>query len=523
MKQSIFSFPKNLIYLITYILFVFFVFIPILYTFGTIFFADNSFFGNIKFLNKDIFILLAKSCLIASIIAVLSTFFGTILAFLIYKTNLVLKNFLKIALLFPLFLSPYILAVAWKDFFYLFFHNTNLISSNFGLVMILTFVFTPLSMLIIGSAFSNINSEIEEAALIFTKLPKVIVKITLSMLKPAFFTSFVLVFILSISEFSVPAFFGVKVFTTEIFTQFSAFYNHSLAILQSVLLITVCVLLLFADRKHLSDAPFLSVGGKGTKSKLYSFKNNSFWGLTFVLTWFLISVIFPFILLILQAFENGTEKFIQAFNLLKYTFSTSILLALLGAIITAVIGFIAAYFSERKKKKTFNWLLLFIFAIPSTIFGICLIKFYNHSFFELIYSSFAIIIIAYIGKYSFIASKLIENAIKQIPYSLEEAAIIQGTSTIKRFFKILIPIILPTLFAVIVINFLFFLGEMGITIMIYPPGTELMPIKVFTIMANAPQSLVSAMSLIVLSVTLIIIGLFFVIYKFIVLKKSKNI
>ena len=72
---------------------------------------------------------------------------------------------------------------------------------------------------------------------------------------------------------------------------------------------------------------------------------------------------------------------------------------------------------------------------------------------------------------------------------------------------------MPTLFAALIINFIFCLGELGTTIMLYPPGTEIMPIKVFTIMANAPQSLTSSMTLIVFSVTLLIIACLYFIAK----------
>jgi len=128
---------------------------------------------------------------------------------------------------------------------------------------------------------------------------------------------------------------------------------------------------------------------------------------------------------------------------------------------------------------------------------------------DFIYSSYAIIIIAYVGKFSFISAKLIENAIKQIPNSFDEAAQIEGITAFTRLQKILIPLITPTLFVAFIISFIFSLGELGTTIMLYPPGTEIMPIKVFTIMANATQSLTSSMTLIIFSITLLLIISFY--------------
>jgi len=507
---------NKLLYKVIYLAFIFFVVLPVAYTFISALFFEDSFLSNLGVLKSNTFLLLAKSGFIALIIALLSTFFGMILGFILYKLKVRFNSFFKIALLIPLFLSPYIFAVAWKDLFFLLFGTANFISSSFGVILVLTMIYTPLSMLIIGSAFTNIHAQLEDAGIVITNVKTVIFKITLPLIKHALLSSFVLVFIFSISEFSVPAFFGVQVFTTEIFTQFSAFYNHSLAILQSALLIFICIILLLTEGKYIANALFLSVGSKGMKNKIYDIKSWNQFGMTILIFWFLISVILPFIVLFIQSFKDGISKFIQAFELLGPTFGNSVGLAFFGAFLIVVVGFTAAFYSARQsnqKEGSFDWLLLIIFAIPSTIFGISLIKFYNHPMLEIIYSSYMIIIIAYIGKFSFISSKLIGNAIRQVPISLEEAAKIQGISSFNRLTGIWIPLILPSLFISFMISFIFSLGELGTTIMIYPPGTEIMPIKVFTIMANAPQSLTSSMTLIVFSMTLLIITGFFLMIK----------
>jgi len=501
---------KNILNISIYLAIIFFIILPVVYTIFSMFFGDSSFTENIKQLDKNTFLLLAKSILLAFTVASFTIFFGAILAFMLYKIKTRFSNFFKLVLLIPLFISPYILAVAYKDFFYLLLGNCNLISSFFGVILVLTFVYTPLSILIIGSALSNINSQIEESGFIITSFNKVMYKIILPLVKPALISSFILVFIFSLSEFSVPAFFGVKVFTTEIFTQFSAFYNHSLAILQSLFLIIICVSLLFADRKYLSKASFLSIGNKGTKSKFYKLKNPIISNL-FLTTWLILSVVLPFIVLFIQAFLGGDTNFLKALELLLPTFASSFFLAFIGAIIIVFVGFVVANYSVKYKKT--DWVLLIVFAIPSTIYGISLIKFYNQPMLNFIYSGYAIIIIAYVGKFSFISTKIIENALKQIPKSLDEAAQIASISNSSRIRKILIPLILPALFASFIISFIFSIGELGTTIMLYPPGTEIMPIKVYTIMANAPQSLTSSMTLIVFSVSLLMISGFYLISK----------
>ena len=500
---------KQPVFIAVITLFVLIIITPVVYTFLSVFISYKDLYNNINLIDYKLFTLLIKSIGLALLVGVLSTIFGGLLGFILYKTKISFASFFKILVLVPLFISPYILAVAWKDFFFISFKNSNIISSYLGVIVVLTSIYTPLSMLIIGSAFANISSSIEESALLITNTPKMILKILFPLIKPAIISSFVLVFIFSISEFSVPAYLGVKVFTTEIFTQFSAFYNHSFAILQSMLLIIVCFSLLYSERKYIADAPFIAVSSKGNNFNKYRYK----YGFVFILLWFGLIIMLPLITLVLQSFSNGAGVVIKAFNLLLPTFYGSIILSLISAIIIVFLGFIISLYTRKKQNSIINWLLLFTFTIPSIILGISLIKFYNQPIFNIIYSSYAIIIIGYIAKLSFISTKIIKNSIKQIPDSLIEAAQLMGVRRLSSVIKIVIPLIMPSIFAAFVIVFIFSFGELGTTIMLYPPGSEILPIKVFTIMANAPQSLVSAMSMIVFLVTLLVISVLYLIFK----------
>jgi len=506
---------KQPLFTIVYLSFVLMIVAPIVYTIGTAFFSEKIGVELTQaFQGRTIFLLL-KSSLIAAIIAFFSTIIGTFLGFLLYKTKIPFQGFFKVSLLIPLLISPYIFAVAWKDIFLFFFRDSTILPSYLTCILVMIIVFSPLAMLITGSAFMHINKQFEESALMVTSFRKMILKVILPLIKPSLISSFVLIFIFSISEFSVPALFGVKVFTTEIFTQFSAFYNHSMAILQSLLLILICVFLLYAERKHLADLPFLSIGSKGSSSKIYVLKKGEFFSLSFLFLWLSVSMIFPVTILFIQSFKNGVGAFIQAFDLMMPTFIDSIALSFVAALLIVFVGFVAAFSASNKPDlrmgKSFNYLLLFVFAVPSTILGISLIKFYNQPGLEMIYTTYAIILIAFVGKFSFIAAKIIGDALKGYPKSLDEAARIAGATFSIRIRKILIPMILPVLFLAFMVAFIFSLGDLGTSIMLYPPGTELMPIKVFTIMANAPQDLINSMTLIVFLTTLIlIIGLYMI-------------
>lgn len=469
--------------------------------------------GISSLLNVSNLYLIGKSFLISGSVAFFATITGTLCGFLLYKLKFPFKGFYKFSLLIPLLVPPYIFAVAWKDGWQWFFGNTSGIYSTIAVVIVHTLVFFPLAMLITGSAFSQINKGIEEAGMMIVSFRRMVIKIILPLIRPALTISFLLIFIFSLNDFSVPAFFGTQTFTTEIFTQFSAFYNYQMAIGQSILLLIICLVLMILEARYLSDAPFFSIGTKGSTSKQYEVRKPNKWfhGVLFLLLF--IAVLLPVFILIFQSISAKEIVFASAWQLIYPTILQSVTLAFLGASLITLVGLWAAFMKERFTFKLPNTLILITFIVPSTVFGIAGIGFFNKPATNFIYTSFLMIIIGYLGRFAFIASRIIGNGLKQIPLSLEEAATVIGIHPTKKIFRITLPLLLPSLFVSFVLAFVLCLGELGTTIMVYPPGTELMPIKIFTISANAPQALTSSMTLINFGVTIGFIVGFYIIGK----------
>ena len=507
---------KSLIYYsykILVFLFIVFVILPLLYTLGQALFESGASSLLKQVFSYEALILLAKSIFMSLTVAVLSVIIALFLAFALYKTNLYAGRIIRLILLLPLFVPPYIYAVAYKDIFNAFLGSLQGGYAMIAVIFLLVIIYVPLALIIIGGALSNTGIEYEEAAWLFTSKRKTIIKILLPLIKPAVFSAFVLVFIFSISEYSIPVFFGVRVYTTEIFTQFSAFYNHSLAVYQSFLLVIICFVLLYYEHRYIAEAPFLSMGNKGLRIKKYNLGRFSFFVYSSVVFWLVLTVILPVAVLLRQVLMN-TGIFMKAIHLMGKAIANSISLSVVAASVIVFMAFVIAYYNERheKNRRYFDNLLLVVFAIPSIIFGISLIKFYNTSLLDFIYSGSMILIIAYTGKFLFIAVKLASNSLKQIPFSYEEASLMAGAGFLKTLRSIILPLMMPVLFLIFLLAFIFSMSEISLTLMVYPPGMELMPVKVFTIMANAPDSLNAAMSLISFGVVFIALMVLYLIY-----------
>lgn len=444
--------------------------------------------------HKDVLHSIVNSLLIAISVSSVSVMLGCCFAFLLSKTTIPFANSFRLLLLLPLLLPSYVLCVAWNDAWLFSGLPKNLIYSLPAVIFILITIYTPLAAFIIQNSLKNISASLEEAGMMITGYRKVFFKIVLPLLRPALFSSFMLIFILSLSEFAVPSFLSVPVFTTEIFTQFSAFYNYSLAITQSLLLTGICILLLLPERKYLAKESFFTFGKKSFRFKKVELSGKII-PLLLMALYILLTVLLPLILLSVQTFTNASTPFSQIINMLLPSLRDSLVIALAGAFTVTLFGLIFSYLTIRFKFNFIQTILLFVFAVPAIVTGVSLIRFYNTPSLNFIYASVLIILIAFTARFVFISVKIISGSLQQIPISFMDAAKMVGATPFNTFRKISFPLLSEALFTSFFIILIFCLNELATVIMIYPPGISLLPVTVFTRSANAPQHIVSGMSL----------------------------
>ena len=446
-----------------------------------------------------------NSVIIAVSVSVISVVVGCGFAFLFSKTNLPFKNLLMLLLLLPLLLPPYISTVAWTDVWLFIGIPETFINSLPAVIFILITIYIPLATFIISGSLQNITASIEEAGEMLTDYKTVFMRIILPLIRPALFSSFILIFILSVSEFAVPSYLSVNVFTTEIFIQFTAFYNYSSAIAHALVLTAICLLFVIPEKYYLSQGTFISFGKKTFNHKIISLSRSKKWLLLCTIYIFCF-ILLPILMLIWQTVSDNKISFTEIIQQLLPALKDSLFLSSLGALLITFFGFAFATISVKYKIKISDYLLLIVFAVPSIATGIALTRFYNIPSLNFIYSSLPIVLIAFAARFIFISQKIIVNALLQIPSAYQEAAMMMGASSFYTFRKIIFPLLSEALFTSFFIILIFCIGELTTVIMVYPPGISLLPVRIFTLMANAPQSTVSGMCLMALSFSILLIA-----------------
>ncbi len=448
-----------------------------------------------------------NSFIVSSLVASFATFFGVILGIILGKTEIYFKKFFISILVIPLLIPPYILAFGWfqllgRDGFL-----GELLFGFWGVSFVLFSIYLPIPILLTIFFLSQVNPSLEDAGRLVTSWRGVLKNITIPLISPAIILSFMLVFILSFGEVSVANFLRYDLISLESFVQFSAFYDFKMATVAAMPLVLIAFLILLIEQFFIKKNIFRFNSYHEIKYiSLNKYQNRT---LFLVSLFAIIIVIMPLSTIFIKSLD--LESFLIALNKASSPLLRTFIYASIGATLLMIFGFLNGYIIEN---RLFKWWrlwdssIIFLFALPSTVIGISLILFYNTTYTNFIYTTPIIIIFGYLVKYIALTTKIIQTKLSQIPHSLSESAQMVGAKWYQILYFILIPISKKILIISWIIGFIFCIRENTIIMLLYPPGSDTLPIYIITQMANGKPEIVSALCVIMIIATLFPIMIF---------------
>lgn len=205
--------------------------------------------------------------------------------------------------------------------------------------------------------------------------------------------------------------------------------------------------------------------------------------------------------------------------------------ALLLSLITSVVstalaiflGVPLAWWLARGSRKIVLWarsLVLMPLVMPPVVGGVALLQLLGRRgvlgapLYRLTGYSIPFTTVAVILAETFVAMPFlvlaVEGAFAQVPISIEEAAHVDGASTLQAFRKILVPSALPGIGAGILLCWARALGEFGATITFagsFPGRTRTMPLEVYLALETDPAGAIALSIFLVILSILVIVGL----------------
>ena len=451
--------------------------------------------------------------------AVFATLIGAPLGFALARVPLPFKAALRLALLAPLLLPPYVIALAW-----IYVEGTlrnmmpptatQALPSPYtlgGAIVVLTVVFYPLSMVATEVGLRRVEARLEEAALLVARPARVLWRITWPLVAPSIVSAALVVFVLAISEFSVPGLLRVRVFTTEIFTAFAALYDFGRATVLAVPLLVVSIALAAAAAVLLRDRMLVTRRGLHGSPLVASERWRAI-AAAFTVAVVACALIIPVAAIVREALRADSMTAVIQGS--RAAVANSLVVATIGATAITAIAICLGYARARTIAHggaALDVLWIVLFTVPSTVVGIGLIGVWNRSApWGRLYGTGAMLVIGYLARFLPIAALAVAAAMRSVPISQEEAAAVAGSRWFRTMAHIVLPQIKLGLLAVWVVSVILAFGEVGTSILVAPPGDTTLPIRVYTLTANAPPGHVATLALfqsLVILAPLVVIGI----------------
>ncbi len=442
-----------------------------------------------------------------------------IFAWLIERTNTPLRNVAYVLVISPMAIPGMLLSIAWvfllssrigilnqilMKIFGLS-HAPFNIFSLYGMIFVEGLRLVPTTFLLLVGAFRSMDPALEEAAYASgANTLTVTRRITLKVLMPSILVAGIYIFMTAIEAFEIPGILGIParifVFSSRIF-----FATHSGGIpeygIANSLAITYLALSIFLiwiyQRKTRHAERFVTVTGKAYRPRVIDLGRWRYLGLVFFIVYFLLTVLFPMLILfwasLLPFYQIPSQEALSLVSLDAYrealdnfqvqtAIKNTLILMVESAFITTALAVIVAWIVVRSKfigRKVLDILTFLPHAIPSIVIGLALTYVYLTLDFIPIYATSWILLVALVTKYMAFSTRTLNAAIIQIHTELEEAAKVSGASWGRILLKIIVPLLLPTVIGVAIWVVVHAMREVSMCLMLNSPGNIVLSVLIW--------------------------------------------
>ena len=487
---------------------------------------------------------LLNSLIIASCTTVGSTIVGTFFAWLVTRTDLPHKTFMKGMFLVPFMLPSFIGALAWKmllspnagfinQFFIDHFGFSGPIFNiytYYGISGVEIMYLFPFVFIQVCGALERMDPTLEESARISgAGLFTITRKITIPLVLPSILSGALLIMLYSMAHFGTVAVLGIENgiynIPTLIYERIHQSGGSFDAIRTGTVLATVLVVtaafIIWLQRKLLGSGHYQIIGGKSFRPMELKLRGLRYPLLIFCLAYIAFTILLPtaVIFLVGSLKTYGLSFALSNLSLDNYKFIlfdykvtrdaifNSVTLGFTAAVITMFAGVMISYVIVKMKvrgKGILEFLGMLPFSVPGSVIALGVILAWSGQFGINLYNTVWIILVAYIARYMAFSLKANSAALEQVHDSLVEASRACGATMWQSLRDVVLPLVRPGMFAAFFLIFLPSLRELTVSIMLYAPTTRTIGVAIYTL--NEDGETVMSAALAGIALIIIIIG-----------------
>ena len=482
-----------------------------------------------QFFSKNYYVdTISNSLLISTAATFFSLLLGIPFAYFYNLYDMKGKAFLQVIAILCSMSPPFIGAYSWIQLFGRSGIVTKFVRSVFGIAMpsiygfwgctlVISFQLFPLVFLYMSGALKNIdNSLLEASSNLGVSKFKQVFKIILPLCMPTILAAALMVFMRAFADFGTPLLIaeGFQTLPVLIYKSYvgETTVNHGFAAAVSAIAILLTAIFFLVQKAAANRFSFTinalhPIERKKTRSKWTGALMHIFcYGM--VLFAFL-----PQAFVVYQSFRNTSGKlFTSGYSLKSYrdviakmgrAIPNTLIVGILALVVVLVIATLISYMVVRRRgtlSNTIDVLSMVPYIIPGSVIGIALVISFNGKPLALT-GTVAIMVIALVIRripYTIRSSVAI---LQQIPLSMEEAAISLGSSKLKAFTNITIPMMANGILSGAILSWVTIITELSTSIILYTTSTTTMTLAIYTYVTRGNDGLASAMAAILVYMT----------------------
>ncbi len=544
--KSSFGVAQIILFLSIAILVVVVAFPVLLILFNAFWVEDHfNFSGAIEILKEpETFKALMNSLIIAGMSTIGSTIVGTFFAWLVTRTDMPHKRFMKSMFLVPFMLPSFIGAMAWKmllspnaGFINRFFMDHlgfdgpifNLYS-YYGISAVEVMYLFPFVFIQVCGALERMDPTLEESARISgAGLFTITRKITIPLVLPSILSGALLIMLYSMAHFGTVAVLGIEngiynipvLIYERIHQSGGSFESIRTGTVLATVLVISAACIIWAQRKILGSGHYQIIGGKSFRPMELKLRGLKYPLMFFCLAYIGFTIVLPTVVIFLvgglstyglsftpENLSLDNFKFILfEYDVTRDAIFNSVTLGLTAAIITMFAGVMISYVIVKmdvKGKGLLEFLGMLPFSVPGSVIALGVILAWSGQFEINLYNTVWIILVAYIARYMAFSLKANSAALEQVHDSLVEASRACGATMWQSLKDIVLPLVKPGMFAAFFLIFLPSLRELTVSIMLYAPTTRTIGVAIYTL--NEDGETVISCALAAIALIIIIVG-----------------
>ena len=484
---------------------------------------------------------------------------GSVLAWLMIRTDLPGKKILGLLVTVPYMIPSWTKALAWLAMFRNSTSGANGFLAGLGIpvpdwlaygpiaiVLCMSMHYYAFSYIMVSGALRSINSELEEMGEIQgASKAQILRHITLPLILPSVLSATVMTISKSIGTYGVPANLGNRIGYYTLATKMRTFIDQgpqAVGYAMSIVLVLLAALIIFSNQRIVGvRKSYATVSGKGGRATLMQLGKAKKPLMVFLMVFLFLAMVVPFFVLIMETFQITTGAGYGLDNLTlynwigkegeidKYTnyvgifrnpnffsaFWNTIRLTLIASILTAICGQFLGYISSRGRGKWYGDLTEQMVFVPYLMSGIAFSTMYFSMFsrphlgglMPSLYGTFTLIVLTSVVKHFPFASKSGTANMLSISVELEEAADIAGASFWKRMSSIIVPLakngFISGFISGFMLTFISIAKELDLIIIMMTPTTQTMSYLAFTYSQDGYNQMSDAVSVCVLAFILV--------------------